>query len=509
MADGAPPPDPVPAHHASPAVAFVIGLSIVLLASILNAGGLNLTKLDHVRTSAVPKAARKKDWARPLWLVGMLLYILSQLIGSTLALEYLRAEYVAPLGSTSLIFNFLFASMLVGTPVTSTDIYGTIIVILGVVGIVAFGSINAGLAAGMDIARLSALWGRAHWLAYFAAMALALALLFLFAAQLERILAARADVAAEPFAGQARRGAAGGSAAAAAAAGWRARVLRGHARAMDWVAEKIEVWTAAKDDKTIAWTLGIGWACCGGGLAGGCLVFARTSVKLISGTLAHENTGNQFAHAAAVATFVFLGATAALQILCLNRALKAYDSTLVVPVFYGVYTGTGFLDALVFNDEVDAYRPWTLVLIFTSVLVLIAGVVLLTHKKPDAKAGAGAGAGVALTALPAPRRAKGAGKGARGDDDGAADEGAALHAPEAHRAADPAVWELGDASDDDATLAGSRDSDGDSAGAEDGPATPAPAAGAGRRVGLVGSTPGEEGRGLMARGEDERELDEW
>ena len=66
---------------------------------------------------------------------------LSQLIGSTLALEYMRAgeaglifpfpyfiscfiaEYVAPLGSTSLVFNFLFARFLVGTPVTSTDIY--------------------------------------------------------------------------------------------------------------------------------------------------------------------------------------------------------------------------------------------------------------------------------------------------------------------------------------------------------------------------------------------------
>lgn len=48
---------------------------------------------------------------------------LSQLIGSTLALEYMRAEYVAPLGASSLIFNFLFARFLVGTPVTSTDIY--------------------------------------------------------------------------------------------------------------------------------------------------------------------------------------------------------------------------------------------------------------------------------------------------------------------------------------------------------------------------------------------------
>jgi hypothetical protein len=32
-------------------------------------------------------------------------------------------EYVAPLGSSSLVFNFLFARFLVGTPVTSTDIY--------------------------------------------------------------------------------------------------------------------------------------------------------------------------------------------------------------------------------------------------------------------------------------------------------------------------------------------------------------------------------------------------
>lgn len=40
--------DAVPAHHASPVVAFIIGLAIVLLASILNAAGLNLTKLDHV-----------------------------------------------------------------------------------------------------------------------------------------------------------------------------------------------------------------------------------------------------------------------------------------------------------------------------------------------------------------------------------------------------------------------------------------------------------------------------
>ena len=47
-----PVPVPVPSEHGvrhgSPVVAFIIGLSIIILASVLNAAGLNLTKLDHV-----------------------------------------------------------------------------------------------------------------------------------------------------------------------------------------------------------------------------------------------------------------------------------------------------------------------------------------------------------------------------------------------------------------------------------------------------------------------------
>ena len=50
---GATPPTP---HHDNPVVAFIIGLAIVLLASILNAAGLNLTKLDHVRCSRMLRA---------------------------------------------------------------------------------------------------------------------------------------------------------------------------------------------------------------------------------------------------------------------------------------------------------------------------------------------------------------------------------------------------------------------------------------------------------------------
>lgn len=48
-------------------------------------------------------------------------------------------------------------------------------------------------------------------------------------------------------------------------------------RAMTKLRELMEHWTASKDDKTIAWTLGIGWACNGGAMAGGSLVFAKAT----------------------------------------------------------------------------------------------------------------------------------------------------------------------------------------------------------------------------------------
>lgn len=67
----------------------------------------------------------------------------------------------------------------------------------------------------------------------------------------------------------------------------------------------------------------------------------KSSVKLLSGSLSHENEGNQLGHVAPIMTMILLVLTAVLQIICLNRGLKVYDSTLVVPVFYGIYTATG------------------------------------------------------------------------------------------------------------------------------------------------------------------------
>lgn len=169
--------------------------------------------------------------------------------------------------------------------------------------------------------------------------------------------------------------------------------------------------------------------------------------------MSHENPGNQFGHIAPIFTIILLAITAVLQIICLNRGLKVYDSTLVVPVFYGVYTATGyvaffpvsvclpvtsFLDSLIFNNEVDAYKPWILFLIFTSIAILISGVVLLTHKKPERSK--------------RNIRTPGAQSTMKGNTGGSEeDEAQVLRAPEEGESETQELWQLGDMSDDEDT----------------------------------------------------------
>jgi hypothetical protein len=223
----------------------------------------------------------------------------------------MRAEYVAPLGSSSLVFNFLFARFLVGTPVTSTDIYvsptlnsppsllttapgynsayipaayycfatSTQVVVLGVSGIVAFGSINSGLATETDVTHLTSLWRRGGWLGYFFFMGLSLIILVISTGKLDAILAARADLSSVPFAPglPTTRPPESNPRSENRFSKTLAVVQRTWTSLMVVLGEWLELWTAPKDDTTIAWTLGIGWACCGGGLAGGCLVFAKAT----------------------------------------------------------------------------------------------------------------------------------------------------------------------------------------------------------------------------------------
>jgi hypothetical protein len=147
---------------------------------------------------------------------------------------------------------------------TSDISQGTLVIVLGVIGIVAFGSFNSGLTTEMSLERLKTLWARPGWIVFFVFMAISIAVTYLVVGHLDAILVARSELTEDPpltppgpLAGAWARG-------------------RYHWTKLNrTVRDKLTERTNHKGDNQLAWVLGVGWSCCGGLLAGACLVFAK------------------------------------------------------------------------------------------------------------------------------------------------------------------------------------------------------------------------------------------
>ncbi|GAA6032170.1 hypothetical protein JCM8097_007108 [Rhodosporidiobolus ruineniae] len=385
------------------AVDFVVGLLITLAASLANALGLNITKLDFTRQEALPPSQRKPDFLRPYWLLGLVLYIASQVVGSTLALAFLPAQYVAPLGSASLIFNFIFAYLLVGTAITRLDILGTATIVVGVVGVVVFGNQKDAAASSfdennLDLSQLKKIWARGDWIAYLICLEFA-TLLFWWLSSITgevcfaRITDDRGDADrdgsgldqmleggggrrnTDPYAGEGFVGR-----VKSARDAWHRR----QGKVREVVKQVIVRWSQSRPEVSIRKLAGLMWSITGGLLSGQTLVLAKSAVKLVSSAIdkSDPNGLNQFASPLTWVIIVLLVVCAVTQVYCLNASLKCYESTLCVPAFFATYTTSGFINSLVYLDQRKTYKNWVFAMIWVFILILICGVLLLSSKAP-------------------------------------------------------------------------------------------------------------------------------
>lgn len=324
------------------------------------------------------------------------------------------AEYVAPLGSTSLIFNFIFARLLVGTPVVRTDIIGTLIIVLGVIGVVLFGNARThddafDKESNLSLSLLKEIWGRGNWIAYLTCLEVTTAWCFWMSAIVHEVCMGRVEdergdaernTDIEGMLGGGRRSAGGGEGfIERVKAGW-VRVRRGHAGLRKGVKRVVEKWAQSKPDSTIRKTAGLCWSITGGLLAGQTLVFAKSAVKvrvsvfeewgeeglmILVPCAARDERDQQdgskrgepvqqpaqlghchpphcrrrFANLCVVALPPFFRPLAQrpLRTDCLNASLKCYDSTFTVPLFFATYTTCGFINSLVYLDEFHTFVP--------------------------------------------------------------------------------------------------------------------------------------------------------
>lgn len=99
-------------------------LTIALLASMTQAFGISLQRRAHLVEQQLGIDGRLPFYKRPLWLSGFLIYTLSNIVQSSCTIGYLPIVILAPVGAIGLVFNAVFAKLVLGDPYTLKTVLG-------------------------------------------------------------------------------------------------------------------------------------------------------------------------------------------------------------------------------------------------------------------------------------------------------------------------------------------------------------------------------------------------
>lgn len=105
-----------------------VGITIAVVSSAAQSMGLVLQRMAHLNPSI-------KTHQNPIWHIGLILFLSSNLIGSSIQLTTLPILVLTPLQSIGLLFNSIFHSILLHEPFTKYSLIGSVYITLGSMGI--------------------------------------------------------------------------------------------------------------------------------------------------------------------------------------------------------------------------------------------------------------------------------------------------------------------------------------------------------------------------------------
>lgn len=102
--------------------------------------GLTLQRRSHLQEDEKPpEIPRRPAYRRHMWRIGLLLFLLSNVVGSSVQITTLPLVILSPLQAVGLVFNSICSSLLLSEPFTQYAVRGTILVALGALAVAFFG----------------------------------------------------------------------------------------------------------------------------------------------------------------------------------------------------------------------------------------------------------------------------------------------------------------------------------------------------------------------------------
>jgi drug/metabolite transporter (DMT)-like permease len=301
-----------------------IGILVGLISTSVQSLGLTLQRKSHIlEDEKDPHDVRRPPHRRRRWQLGMGMFIISNLVGSTIQITTLPLPVLSTLQASGLVFNSICATLILGEPFTYWSLGGTLLVSSGAVLIAIFGAIPE---PAHNLDQLLLLLGRRTFVIWMICQALMVAAIILVAGFLSRI----PNISSSP----------------------RVRLLRG-----------------------------LAYGCISGILSAHSLLVAKSAVELLVRTIVDRiNQFNRWQSWVILLGLVLLALT---QLYYLHRGLKLVSTSVLYPLVFCVYNIIAILDGLIYFKQTGLLSTLHACLVALGTAILLSGVLALSWRLSD------------------------------------------------------------------------------------------------------------------------------
>ncbi|KAL8808968.1 MAG: hypothetical protein Q9223_003680, partial [Gallowayella weberi] len=292
----------------SPQGSIVVGIFVGLASTSIQSLGLTLQRKSHIlEDEKDPHDLRRPPFRRRRWQLGMLMFIVSNVVGSSIQITTLPLPVLSTLQASGLVFNSICATLILGEPFTRWSLGGTLLVCAGAILIAIFGAIGE---PAHSLDQLLALLGRRQFILWMVATAIVV-LAVIIGTKVVRWMRPRAHHTP------------------------RARLLRGMA-----------------------------YGSISGILSAHSLLVAKSAVELLVRTIIDRH--NQFNRWQSWIILLALLALALSQLYYLHKGLKLCSTSVLYPFVFCVYNIIAILDGLIYFRQTSRLSLLHALLVRTS-----------------------------------------------------------------------------------------------------------------------------------------------
>ncbi|KAI9817462.1 MAG: hypothetical protein M1827_001072 [Pycnora praestabilis] len=306
----------------SPGGSVAVGVFVGLISTSVQSLGLTLQRKSHIlEDEKGPQDIRRPPHRRRRWQLGMLMFIIANIVGSTIQITTLPLPVLSTLQASGLVFNSICATLILAERFTRWSLIGTILVSIGAVLIAIFGALKE---PAHNLDQLLILLGRQQFILWMIGQALIVILI---------IVGIKAMKLVYPRSGNSPR----------------MRLIRGMA-----------------------------YGSVSGVLSAHTLLVAKSAVELLVRTIVDRV--NQFNRWQSWMILLGLVALALSQLFYLHCGLKLCSTSILYPFVFCIYNIIAILDGLIYFKQVHRLSELHAILIALGTVILLCGVFALSWR---------------------------------------------------------------------------------------------------------------------------------